>query len=187
MARDLSGVQVEPSSIHGLGLFAARAFAPGEVVLVLDDSRVVDEARPLRPEFGEEPHHCDYLARGRVVLQPRPERHVNSSCDPSTVVRTGPDGVRRVVALRAITPGEEVTYDYLVNCHGGIVWQCTCGSPRCRGTAPGSYFDLPLAEQRRLRGLLDAWFVSEHRERIAALEQPAGAAGGPGLDPPRGG
>jgi predicted O-methyltransferase YrrM len=186
MERDLSGVQVECSTIHGVGVVAARAFSPGEVVLALDDSRVVDEAHPLRPDYGEEPHHCDYLARGRVVLQPWPERHINSSCDPSTVVRTGPEGVRRVVALRAIAPGEEVTYDYLINCHGGIVWQCTCGSPRCRGTVPGSYFDLPLAEQHRLRALLDAWFVHEHRQRLAAPEKPATSGGHPPHSPENG-
>jgi mannose-6-phosphate isomerase-like protein (cupin superfamily) len=110
----------------------------------------------------------------RAVLQPWPERHVNSSCDPNAYVRTGADGVRRVLARRAIAAGEELTYDFLLNCHGGIVWQCACGGPHCRGTIPGSFFDLPLDEQRRLRQLLDEWFVTEHRDEVAALAAPVG-------------
>jgi uncharacterized protein len=184
MPRDVSGVYVGPSRIHGLGAFAARAFAAGEVVLVLDDGRVVDAAHPLRTDLGEDERHCDYLAGGRVVLQPWPERHVNSSCDPSTVVRTGADGVRRVLARRAIAPGEELTYDYLLNCHGGIVWQCACGTPRCRGTVSGSFFDLPTEEQRRLGPLLDGWFAAEHRGRLEALGGLAAAAASPELERP---
>jgi hypothetical protein len=75
--------------------------------------------------------------------------------------------VRHVIALRAILRDEEITYDYTLNCHGGESWQCRCGSPRCRGTVPASFFDLPLDEQRRLRPLLDAWFVQEHRDRLS--------------------
>ena len=84
----MTDVIVRASSIHGLGVFAARDFAEGEAVLILDDSRVVDDGHPLRPERGEYDYHCDYLAGGRVVLQPFPERHINSSCDPNTYMKT---------------------------------------------------------------------------------------------------
>jgi hypothetical protein len=93
-----------------------------------------------------------------------PERHVNSSCDPNTVVKTR-GGERLVLALRDIPAGEEITYDYLLNCHGGQTWTCRCGSPACRGEIPSSFFDLDAAEQARLWPLLDDWFVEELRER----------------------
>jgi hypothetical protein len=137
-------------------------------VLTLADTRVVDEEHPLRPEAGEQAHHCDYLAEGRVVLMPAPERHINSSCDPNTYVKTV-DGARRVIARRAIERGEEITYDYIINCHGGVVWACRCGSEHCRGTIAASFFDLPVAAQREYLPLLDDWFVQEHAARVAAL------------------
>lgn len=168
-----SGVRVGNSGIAGLGVFAARPFAAGETVLALDDSRVVDDTHPLDAAAGELAHHCDYLAGGRVVLMPAPERYINSSCEPNSCVVTR-DDVRHVVALAAIAAGDEVTYDYLINCHGGVVWQCRCGTGRCRGTIPASFFDLPADEQRRLRGLLDGWFVAEHADRLRALDQEAG-------------
>jgi uncharacterized protein len=162
----MADVVVRPSPIAGLGAFATRAFERGETVLVIDDSRVVDETHPLRPDRGELDRHQDYLARGRVVLMAVPERYINSSCDPNTYVVTRAD-TRHAVALRSIARGDEITYDYLLNCDGGAAWQCRCGAGRCRGTVPSSFFDLSLEEQRRLRPLLDEWFVTEHRDRLA--------------------
>jgi SET domain-containing protein len=166
---------VEPSPVQGPGVFAARDFAAGGVVLRIDDSRVVDDANPLRSDFGERGEHCDYLADGRVIFMKAPERYINSSCDPNTYVRTS-GGVRMVLALRAIRSGEEITYDYLINCHGGVRWTCNCRSAGCRGEVPASFFDLPTKDQRRLVPLLDSWFVREHQEEIAELTLEKGDA-----------
>src|SRR5262245_24104178 len=108
------GLRVGRSGIDRQGVFATQGFRPGETVLILDDSRVVDDEHPLDAPAGELAHHCDYLAGGRVVLMPSPERHINSSCQPNTTVVTR-DGARHVVALTAIGAGEEITYDYLIN------------------------------------------------------------------------
>ena len=163
-------VYVAESKIHGLGVFAARAFAEGETVLLMDDSRVVDEEHPLRPELGEYAHHCDYLEGGKVVLQGWPERHINSSCDPSAYARRR-GGESVVVARRRIRAGEEITCDYIIDCHGGEVWQCNCGSARCRGTIVSSFFELPLARQLEYLPLLNEWFVGEHGEEVEALRR----------------
>ncbi len=166
----MENIIVEESKIHGIGVIAARDFKEGEMVLIIDDSRVVDDEHPLRPELGEYEYHCDYLAGGLVVLMQSPERHINSNCDPNTYVKTI-DGVRHVLALRPIQAGEEVTYDYIINCHGGAVWQCNCGSPRCRGTIVSSFFEMPLEWQFEYLPLLDEWFVEEHREEVEKLQK----------------
>ena len=171
-------VTVRESSIEGLGVFAARSFEAGERVLELDDSRVVDEERPLRPEEGELQRHCDYLADGKVVLMPEPERHLNHACDPNAYVTTV-EGQRHLVALERIEPGREITIDYMLNTHGGDVWACSCGSPSCRGTLPSSFFELPEREQRELLPLLEDWFVEEHRGRVEALRERSGEGGSP--------
>lgn len=159
---------VRDSPIHGLGVFARRDYASGEVILWIDDSRVVDNDHPLLP--GELAHHCDYLEAGRVVLMQEPERHINSSCDPSAYVRTVSDK-RCVVARRAIHSGDEITCDYIIDCHGGQVWQCHCGSSRCRGAIAASFFDLPPEWQREYLPLLNPWFVKEHDARIQQLKR----------------
>jgi hypothetical protein len=168
VAAEMPSTRVGPSGIEGQGVFAARSFAAGETILRIDDSRTVDHEHPLRPERGEEPRHCDYLAGGRVVLLGEPERHINSSCDPSAFVRW--DGETRfVVARRPLRPGDEITYDYIIDCHGGAVWTCRCGAVRCRGTIVSNFFDLPLAWQEEYLPLLSPWFVREHAAAVAAL------------------
>ena len=163
------------STIHGNGLFAARNFAAGEVILSIDDSRIVDDEHPLRSDLGEHQDHCDYLAGDRVVLMRSPEVYINSSCDPNGYVKTI-NGTRYVIARRLVRSGEEITYDYIINFHGGIVWDCTCGSPRCRGFVAASFFDLPLVVQLEYLPLLDEWFIAEHGAKIKALRKRAAAS-----------
>jgi hypothetical protein len=134
---------------------------------------VVDAEHPLRPELGEFKHHCDYLEGGKVILQKSPERHINSSCDPNVYARRDAGG-SRVVARRRIETGEEITSDYIIDCHGGEVWECRCGSARCRRIIVSSFFELPRAWQLEYLPLLNEWFVNEHREEVEALRRAAG-------------
>ncbi len=89
----MTNVCVKDSNIQGLGVFSLREFKSGDYILQIDDSRVVNDANPLKPELGEHEYHCDYLAEGRVILMRSPERHINHSCDPNTYVKTI-EGVR---------------------------------------------------------------------------------------------
>jgi uncharacterized protein len=162
-------VTARESRIAGLGVFAERPFAAGDVVLVIDTSRVVDDERPLRPEAGEHEEHCTYLRDGRVVLLQAPERHLNHSCDPNAYLRTVGTGLH-VVARRPIESGQEVTLDYLINTHGGTRWRCHCEADRCRGLLEQSFFDLPLELQQEYLPLLEDWFAQQHSEAVARLE-----------------
>ena len=78
------------------------------------------------------------------------------------------------MALRDVRPGEEITCDYIIDCHGGEVWQCNCGSARCRRTVVSSFFELPPEWQAEYLPLLNEWFVAEHRTRVAALKRVSG-------------
>lgn len=174
----MTGVAVGESRIEGVGVFAARPFSEGDVVLVVDTSRVVDETHPLRPELGEQEDHCTYLQDGRVVLLGAPERHLNHSCDPNAYLRTEADELR-VTARRSIEVDEEITLDYLINTHGGSRWRCSCGAARCRGLLEASFFDLPLELQNEYVELLEPWFVEEHADAVERLKDRTGDDHGP--------
>lgn len=75
-----------------------------EVILRIDDSRIVTDVHPLDPGKGEFGDHCDYLADGEVVLMPEPERHINHCCEPNTYVKWI-DGDRYVIARGGYTKG----------------------------------------------------------------------------------
>ena len=138
--------------------------------MTVSDSRVVTDPYPLDPTKGEFEHHCDDLADGKVVLMQPPERFINHRCDPNTYVRTIA-GDRYVVALRELSPGDEITSDYCVNGDGDTAWDCSCGSPACRRRHLSGFFHLPEEVQARYLALLEDWFVGEHREEVDRLKR----------------
>jgi hypothetical protein len=170
----MSRVYNAESPIHGTGAFSAIPISPGEIVLRIDDSRVVTDADPVDPSIGEFEHHCDYLAGGKVVLMQSPERSINHRCEPNTYIRTI-GGDRYVVALREVRRGDEITYDYCVNGDGDTEWVCECGSPACRRRHLSGFFRLPVDVQARYLALLEDWFVAEHRDEVEALKRYLGS------------
>jgi uncharacterized protein len=161
-------VNVHESVIAGLGVFAATPFRHGDLVLEIDDSRVVDDVHPLGPS--DSPDHRDYLANGKVVLMQFPERYINHSCDPNVYVATI-DGKRVVIGLYDISAGEEIAYDYCINGGGDTLWTCHCGAGRCRQTIHSDFFHLPDELQVEYLPLLDTWFQEERRTDIQQLRK----------------
>ena len=120
------GVEVRDSKIQGKGLYARRAFAPGEVVLHWNLSQTIPKERmsSLPPEELRYTHPLD---EERVLIVQPPERFVNHSCNSNTEVFDFCD-----VAIVPIARGDEITSDYGLD--GAVVsFQCLCGHANCRG------------------------------------------------------
>jgi len=164
----MSKVIVKASPINGVGVFAVENIAKGAMILAIDESREVTNDSPVDAAKGEYEYHCDYLAGGKVVLMQFPERHINHSCDPNAFVRTIL-GVRYVFALRPISVGEEIAYDYCINGFGDTLWECNCGSTRCRKNIHSDFFHLPYDLQVEYLPLLDDWYIEEYEEKVQEL------------------
>ena len=119
--------EIKPSAIHGNGLFACRAFAPGEVVLRWDLSHVIPNEL-LSSLSAEERRYTHPFDATTTLLVQSPERFVNHSCDNNTIVRDFCD-----VAIRAIRSGDEITSNYCTD-SSGSKFSCCCGSTNCRGS-----------------------------------------------------
>ena len=163
----MSKVVVKESKIQGKGVYTVENIENGDFVLDIDDSHVVTNPSELTEEQNE--YDCDYLANGKVVLMQPPEKFINHSCDPTTYVKTI-NGVRKVLAMRDIKNGEEITYDYSMNGDNEGTFVCHCGSKNCRGVYQGNFFKLPKDVQIKYLPYLDNWFVDEHRTKIAKLQ-----------------
>ncbi len=161
-------VEVKQSLIHGMGVFASKDIARGEVVLRVDDSRIVDDDNPVREDLGESPDHCDCLYGGTTILMGEPERYINQSCDPNVFVYSV-NRIRFVLAMRDIPAGEEIAYDYAVNAVDGDVWTCGCGTSNCRGRHKCDFFSLPEVRQLEYLPFLDPEFASLHKDKIQNL------------------
>ena len=120
------GVEVRQSRIQGKGLYALRAFAPGEIVLRWDLSKTITTGQ-LGSLSPDELRYTHPLDNERVLIVQPPERFVNHSCSNNTEVREFCD-----VAIVAIERGDEITSDYGSD-GSAVSFECRCGSNNCRG------------------------------------------------------
>lgn len=140
------------SPIHGNGVFAATAIDKGEEIIQYKGKLLThDEADDLYGDGGETGHTFLFTLNDDYIIdanqQGNSARWINHSCAPNcrALVEESTSGEPRrdrvvIEAIRAIKPGEELTYDY------GIVldvphtarlkklWVCLCGAPQCTGT-----------------------------------------------------
>lgn len=71
-------------------------------------------------------------------------RYMNHDCDPTTVIRA-----RDVVALRDITPGDGITFDYNTTEYElAEPFECRCGSAHCVGVVRGARHLTPRQRER---------------------------------------
>lgn len=89
-------VRVEPSPIHGLGLFAGRAL-PAEAVVGRLEGILTDE----------DGTHVLWLSEELAVEITNDLRYVNHSDDPNCELTD-----LGLVTLRPVAEGEELTHDY---------------------------------------------------------------------------
>lgn len=162
----MENVIVKRSKISGKGVFSAGNFKRGEEILAMDDSHVVKDPSTLTKEQHE--FELDYLASGKIVIMHAPERYINHSCDPNSYVKTI-NGVRRIIAMRDIKEGEEITGDYSINGYNEGAFKCNCGSEKCRGIYQGNFFKLPKSLQKKYLPYLDDWFMEQFKDKIDSL------------------
>ena len=126
-------VSVRRSAIDGYGVFAAEAVPAhrkigeirGETISVSEARRRVQgQARIMMVEIS---------ARKAIDASAStdPMRFTNHACQANARLQVR-DGRIEFYALRAITPGEEITVNYGETHHAGTL-ACRCGQPGCAG------------------------------------------------------
>ncbi len=113
----LAAVELKPSAIHGLGLFAAVAMPSGTPVWSFVpgfDLELTEEFVAALPVMARDHVHWYgwwNSGRQRWILDADHARFMNHSDTPNTGVPSGADS-SVTVALRDISPGEELTCNY---------------------------------------------------------------------------
>lgn len=141
---------------YGEGVFAQRAFQPGETVLSVTGQRVKRQST-----------HSIQIAWHEHIEPDPPAKFLNHSCDPNMGVRFNEAGLPDFVALRAIPSGEELTFDYAMTeyrltemSHGQHErLRCGCGALSCRGYL-GNYSELPDEIRARYAGYVAPYLLT---------------------------
>jgi SET domain-containing protein len=127
-------VEVGPSAIDGLGVFAAEPIvARRKIGEIRGESISVDDAR-IRATRHERIMIVEVSARRAIdfTKSADPMRYTNHSCAPNARLSLA-QGRVEFYALRPIATGEEITVAYGTTHHQGRL-ACRCGAPGCVGT-----------------------------------------------------
>ncbi len=142
------GVALRPSRIAGFGLFAAKAFPSGSLIIeycgeMLHSDRLVNRRDAYYNALGSRFRQSCYLFRlddERVLdatLKGNLSRFINHSCDPNCYSRVVSFEAKvkklLIFALKDIEAGEEIVYDYKFPEDEGEKINCHCGALKCRG------------------------------------------------------
>jgi SET domain-containing protein len=139
------------SAIHGNGMFAAAQIRKGERLIEYKGQRRTHEDVDAGDSGDVDSGHTFlFTLNDQWVIDANFEgndaRWINHSCDPNCEAildENEEDGSKSRVfieSIRAIKPGEELTYDYgitLAERHTPRlkkIWACRCGSKKCTGT-----------------------------------------------------
>lgn len=156
--------QVQPSAIHGRGLFARAPIACGEIVCVKGGHIFNRETlRELQATLGPaEIQIAEDLFIGPTSADEREGSMIfsNHSCDPNI----GVQGQIVFVALRDIAAGEELTHDWATTDDDDYVLACNCGACNCRKMLTGK--DWQRADlQEKYRGYF-SWYLQKKIARL---------------------
>lgn len=135
-------IKIKGTVSRGNGVFAAKAFKKGDVVLV---KRIVEECTSNHA-------HAAQYGIDKFVRHDEVSANVNHSCDSNCGTKVDETGRRTLVAIRDIAEGEEITFDYAMENYTieHFPPQCMCGSANCRGKITG-WKDLPKEKKEEYR------------------------------------
>lgn len=147
----------------GRGVFAAKPFTNGDVILTFASGPIIDRAGLARIGAWEREHLAE-VGIGLWRVLPEPRCYLNHACDPNAVSTQS-----AVVALRDIAVDDEITIDYRLNAYddGSGVWamDCRCDPTRGPHQVLGEFFSLPADVQRRYLEWAPAFIREMHAER----------------------
>jgi hypothetical protein len=160
----------------GHTVVAREVISKGELLVVWSGTLVSGEELNCMPQtvrrYSLQVEENQYLVS---LSDCEPPDYVNHSCEPNC----GLSGQIALVAMRDIGVGEEISYDYAMSDGSPYdEFNCSCGSPRCRGHVSGDdwrrsdlwrryagYFSPYL--QRRIRAAEAERSIAVKRRRAA--------------------
>lgn len=145
------------------GVFCRRPVAKDEIVALWGGKILsAEEIDRSMPNFTQQ---ILQIEDGFYLFSPTMEASdcFNHSCEPNV----GLSGQIGLIAMRDIQAGEEVCLDYAM-CDGSDYdeFDCSCGSPNCRGRVTGQDWRRPELWER-----YDGYFSPYLQRRIARLKR----------------
>lgn len=151
--------EVKGSQIEGRGLFAKETIKEGEVISI-KGGYLIDKETLIRHQAVID--DSELQIADNIFLAPlRREEFddvmmfLNHCCEPNV----GVQGQIVFVAMRDISPGEELLLDYAMIDADSEPMQCTCGAESCRKVITSNDWQKP--ELQKKYGNFFSWYLLE--------------------------
>ena len=137
--------ELRESPIQGRGAFATRPIRKGARIIEYTGERISqDEADKRYDDEAMGRHHTFLFTLDEktvidAAVNGNEARFINHSCDPNCQALIEDDRIF-IYALKDISPGQELCYDYAYERAEGMdeesekIYVCRCGAKNCRGT-----------------------------------------------------
>lgn len=133
------------SPISGNGIKCVENIKKGELIMVFQGRKITtEEANQLYT------NGFDYMLQidhNHFLYLEEDTKYVNHSCEPNGAFLNQSG---HLVALRDITQGEEITFDYSANEDTDFSMNCGCGTPSCRKKILPFHQNEPEVQERLL-------------------------------------
>lgn len=126
MDKSSTAILAVRNSKFGKGLFAVENILKNSPIIQIKGEEI-NFSDSL--ELGSKESFCLQIGIDQYILPEEPFIFINHSCDPNS----GINRTLKLIALRSIAKGEEITWDYstsMLERHWTM--KCQCGSPICR-------------------------------------------------------
>jgi|WetSurMetagenome_2_1015567.scaffolds.fasta_scaffold02386_9 uncharacterized protein len=165
------GLEKRESATQGAGIFAGTDIRKGELLSIFGGKvMLIDEMYQLPEDLQRFTMQIEErFVLGPAGTVPEDTDYFNHSCDPNSGFR----GQVFLVAMRDISAGEEITFDYAMTVSESVgsemvfSMECRCGSSLCRKRITEQDWMLP-----ELHARYGSYFSQYIREKIERLGEP---------------
>lgn len=162
-------VSVQKIPEMGRAVFAREPIHAGEIIAAFVGT--VHRAKKISELPNDPP---DYMRDHVIQIGEEEYLHgkgglaelINHSCDPNCGIKD----LSKVVAMRDIKAGEQLTWDYAMTEDSDWYFPgCLCGSEACRGTI-GPYRDIPKERKEKYRDFTSEWLRKKYPMKETSAE-----------------
>ncbi len=143
---------VKSTEKYGKAVFAAGTIKKGQVIAAFDGKRFDNDFEDWTDDLYN--HAIQY---GKTDWRDSKgiARLINHSCEPNCGIKN----YFKVVAMRDIKKGEQITWDYEMT-EKNKYWKmkCRCGSKSCRKVI-GNYSRMPISVRKKYEGFISEWLL----------------------------
>ena len=143
---------------YGKAVFALKPIKKGEVIAKFDGPVYDDDYEDWTDDLM---NHAIQFGEGLWRDSKGIARYINHSCEPNCGIRD----LFKVVAMRDIYQGEEITWDYEMT-ERNKYWKmkCKCGTPGCRKVIV-NFDNMPKKIRQKYKGYISEWLVPKPKKK----------------------